>query len=733
MKTSIMVLLILFEVAISSIIIPLENADTKICSNFMAYIPFVHYIYRLNPIICDLNDDGVNDLMYSNYVSYSYTSFLCAFFGRKEWPQFINEDMADVEIYDTFSNYYIDLCPNSIYINSEGDSFFVIMLRPSTPVSLEKYALIPLKLDCGNYLVDDIIINWFVNPSEFRVPIISRTMQLNYVVCDSLLMTFGIYAIRESVIVRYGVLLFVPLNTGSDTIDMFDSACYKGFYMINFYHYRPVCDFIYSPGDIDGDGYSDIMLLQNFHHSPGSVYYGDDAPIEIPTHIYYWFPSEVMPQTHILWGRPTWRGYIDSIYNDRSTTRYNTYLTLNGALRPATKKCDLNNDGFNDILIIAPSIAYSEGDIYSPSSTLVFPGDTIPGDTSKVYIIFGREHFPREVLDSLKNIVDITISSRHPNDMIQGPLAVGDYNGDSNQDILVGAASVYPYVAYLFLGNNEGEFPEFFDDADIKIQADSEHIYQYTGNWKYMITTLGAELGDLNNDGLDDIVLAIHRYKIRNMPPEPIKISLPFVYIFFNRRPTPSLLHPDTSVIDNPHDSICVKLSFKQPLALHTLLFTVSGDTFTIDSPQVVYNPAESLLCFIPSTEWDTSAMIPFCIERLEDTIGTAMRERWCVRFNDTTWNVSEPPKPQTLSLTCYPNPFNAEVRIKLRMPDAGDIKIDIYDISGKFIDHIYKSKLTAGWHELVWCPRISVPSGVYLLKVSAGGEVVVRRVVLVR
>jgi len=724
-----MILLILFEVAISSIIIPLEDADTKIISDVIVNSSgLLYHIVKFSPIIYDFNRDGIKDLAYITVYWYAYNSYLDFFLGKKEWPHIIDENNADIIVYDTFSNHYLDLSCSAIF----NDSLMVVKLMPAPAVpNEEKYILFPFDLGSGEYLIDDIKTKVLINPSRLGMGgIVIPTLTPNYVIYDSFLVTFGMY-IDSSYRRGYNVLIFVPLQIDYDTINMFNSSYYKAFYtqshLISFWSLE---HFIYIPGDINGDEYFDIVLLQNFFYCPITCYFADDDAEEVSSHLFN-IPIMVggeIPESHILWGRPTWHGYIDSIYRDRATVRYNTYHFLNGRFIAPAEACDLDKDGLNDIVILAPSIAYYDA---SDETTLVFPGDTIPGDTSKLFIIYGRRHFPRGVLDSLQNIVDVTIKSNHPNDMIGGPVSIGDYNGDGNQDIFVGASSIFQYMGYLFLGKGRREFPDNFDDADVKIRVDSEYVYN--GNWKYTLFNLGSKLCDLNGDGLDDIIIIVHRIKIRNPPPEPVKLSFPFVYIFFNCRPTPSLFHPDTNIIDNPHDSICIKLSFKHPLALHTLLLTVSGDTFTIDSPQVRFSPAESLLCFIPSTEWDTSTIIPFCIERLEDTIGTAMRERWCVRFSDSTWNVYQPPKPRTLSITCYPNPFNAEVRIKLRMPDAGDIKIDIYDISGKLIDHIQKSKLTVGWHELVWRPNISVPSGVYLLKVSAGGKAVVRRVVLVR
>ncbi len=473
--------------------------------------------------------------------------------------------------------------------------------------------------------------------------------------------------------------------------------------------------------DINSDGKEELLILNDGNFvNYGGVNFSAENYDSLAGYSWDDILCASKHKVYIIWGKE-WRDSEEVNYF-AANSNYNLYWTKYIYLRCPDEYLDIDGDGINDIVIagVAPSGYYiHDRDLFYHH-----------WDKSKIYIIFGDYDMDTMVAESLKYAADFIIEGANRDDGAGTALSGGDYNGDGCDDILILAHGAYHEVAYLLLGNARRELPLMLSEANIIIRHSGPEIYADSHSVLRMYWGTDCKLADLNGDGLDDIILAYYRVHFDYIPDE---ILYPFIYVFFNHRPTPSLLHPDTSVIDNPHDSICIKLSFNQPLALHTLLLTVSGDTFTIDSPQVVYNPAESLLCFIPSTEWDTSTIIPFCIERLEDTIGTAMSERWCVMFNDSTWNVNEPPKPQTLSLTCYPNPFNAEVRIKLRMPDVCDAKIDIYDISGKLINCIHKSKLTAGWHELVWRPNVSVPSGVYLLRVSAGSEAVVRRMVLVR
>jgi len=753
-------LIILTVIGISfPITVELKDADTKIYRNVDTVIYRLSNWENLSPmisnlVVSDMNHDGINDLIYSEDRHAEIAAplgFIRVFFGEKQMDSLLLEDSSEITIVDSCTDtipgsapiydFSIDLVYSGLVRNSEGN-FLLVAQRVGCyrcmfiPIT---FSLIPSDLMTGYYSYEDVIHRiFYVPPLPPSAPLCTNTLEFfNCEIYDTFFVLPAHSLRMDSTDTIKELYMFLPINILGDSVNVLSDCSFS---IKIFHEYDPYClHSIFNIGDVDGDGKDELFLARQM----GTQF---TAGLRISSSGYPRFDPHILPppeffrrvKSYLIFGNTLGRHMDLSINSDSLLPSYfynvyinsfdNTYSSL------PEKPCDLNGDGFNDIVVIEANRAtLLGGGPYCHTWPEVWHPDILAdaGDTARLFIIFGRYDFPHYIINSFSSCADKVIKSDYTSAGIGSAISTGDYNGDGYDDILVGATSVRTTVGYIFLGNPSGDYPINFNNADILIKADSQYTYGYTHDARCLLYLTSARLGDLNDDGLDDIILAFYKYQFKN--PTARFFDFPFVYIFFNRRPTPSLFHPDTNIFDNPHDSICIKLSFKQPLALHTLLLTVSGDTFTIDSPQVRFSPAESLLCFIPDTEWDTSTIIPFCIERLEDTIGTAMRERWCVRFNDSTWNVCQPPKPRTLSLKCYPNPFNAEVRIKLRMPDAGDVKIDIYDISGKLIDHIHKTKLTAGWHELVWRPRISVPSGVYLLRVSAGGEAVVRRVVLVR
>jgi len=50
-----------------------------------------------------------------------------------------------------------------------------------------------------------------------------------------------------------------------------------------------------------------------------------------------------------------------------------------------------------------------------------------------------------------------------------------------------------------------------------------------------------------------------------------------------------------------------------------------------------------------------------------------------------------------------YPNPFNPETRIKYQLPDAADVKINIYNTRGQLVVSLVDDRMGAGYHEAVW------------------------------
>jgi predicted CXXCH cytochrome family protein len=84
-----------------------------------------------------------------------------------------------------------------------------------------------------------------------------------------------------------------------------------------------------------------------------------------------------------------------------------------------------------------------------------------------------------------------------------------------------------------------------------------------------------------------------------------------------------------------------------------------------------------------------------------------------------------------------YPNPFNPNTKFKISIAKGGDVKIIVYDITGKEITSLVNSFLTPGIYSVDWnstnSSGNSVSSGVYFYRIVAGNFTDVKKMVIVK
>jgi len=84
------------------------------------------------------------------------------------------------------------------------------------------------------------------------------------------------------------------------------------------------------------------------------------------------------------------------------------------------------------------------------------------------------------------------------------------------------------------------------------------------------------------------------------------------------------------------------------------------------------------------------------------------------------------------------PNPFNPRTTISYFLPEASQVRLVIYDVSGQLVRTLYRGESEiAGEHSVVWTGRNdrgnAVPSGVYFYRLEAGDFQQSRRMTLIR
>lgn len=79
-----------------------------------------------------------------------------------------------------------------------------------------------------------------------------------------------------------------------------------------------------------------------------------------------------------------------------------------------------------------------------------------------------------------------------------------------------------------------------------------------------------------------------------------------------------------------------------------------------------------------------------------------------------------------------YPNPFNASTRIRFSLASRSDVSLEVFDIMGRRISILSSGVYEPGEYDVVW-DAAGQSSGIYFYRLSAGGQGVQKRMVLVK
>jgi hypothetical protein len=79
-----------------------------------------------------------------------------------------------------------------------------------------------------------------------------------------------------------------------------------------------------------------------------------------------------------------------------------------------------------------------------------------------------------------------------------------------------------------------------------------------------------------------------------------------------------------------------------------------------------------------------------------------------------------------------YPNPFNPSTTIVYHLARPGNVRLEVFDVSGRRVSTLVSGDKSAGRHEAVWRPR-DLASGIYFARLSAGQLTDTQRVTLLK
>ena len=78
------------------------------------------------------------------------------------------------------------------------------------------------------------------------------------------------------------------------------------------------------------------------------------------------------------------------------------------------------------------------------------------------------------------------------------------------------------------------------------------------------------------------------------------------------------------------------------------------------------------------------------------------------------------------------PNPFNYATVIRFALPQAGRVKLDVFDLAGRLVGTLVNGERPAGYHQVTW-DASKLPSGIYFCRVEAGSFTAVKKMILIK
>ncbi|MFC1725562.1 putative Ig domain-containing protein [candidate division KSB1 bacterium] len=171
-----------------------------------------------------------------------------------------------------------------------------------------------------------------------------------------------------------------------------------------------------------------------------------------------------------------------------------------------------------------------------------------------------------------------------------------------------------------------------------------------------------------------------------------------------------------------------------------TILFSCSA--IDGDGDQLIFSWYENGISVSGDTFYSFTAVIDTTNERaiiLNVTDGqNIVQKTWNIVISPQTGIDEETAIPEKFKVFHnYPNPFNLHTKIKVQIPERGDLSIVIFNALGQRIRTIYRNSINAGTHTFTWDSRNgageTVSSGVYFYAVTWQDEYVTGKMILLK
>ncbi len=453
-------------------------------------------------------------------------------------------------------------------------------------------------------------------------------------------------------------------------------------------------------GDVNGDGYADV-IIGDMHNSAGNAYAG---------------------RADVYFGGPGADGQADLVFTGT------TYYGIFG--RTVAGGGDLNGDGFDDLVIGAPTPDYAG---LGPGRAFVFFGGD-PAGTARV-----------------DTLADVVLTGAHESDRLGSQVAiVRDQNGDDRADVMIGAN--------LFDTPTDTDAGKFYlysvqpPTAPIAVDDTDTTGIAFT----IVVDVLANDVapgGDLMPASVIVFAPPSHGTAVSNTLDGTIAYTPVSGYAGMD---TLTYLVSDTEGATSDEGTVRVEVIDPLPLAVADTFATSNGAPLVVNAPGVLANdsaqidaPLMAVAVVVPQhgdLELDPDGgftYTPAAAFAGTDTftyravlMGGASAPATVTVVVDSTINVV-PPRSRLVVAQNTPNPFNPATTILFSTGAASHVRLTVYDLGGRHVASLIDATMDAGEHTAVWHGQndegATVASGTYVYRVEAAGQVKTRTMSLLR
>ncbi len=175
--------------------------------------------------------------------------------------------------------------------------------------------------------------------------------------------------------------------------------------------------------------------------------------------------------------------------------------------------------------------------------------------------------------------------------------------------------------------------------------------------------------------------------------------------------------------------------------------------SFDMSSPQIIYvvdnlgdgvgiyRSTDGGHTWVPMNDGFPSSDFTFEIFQTRGKPGRLLAARSDGLWEWTNQQTAENPEEVVSRILCIesvsPCPFGGMVHARMIIPRDGTVQARVYSINGAFVRQLFARTFSEGSHDFIWDGRTKsgqeVPPAVYILRVQAGEEQAIRRMVKLR